>query len=86
MSTDRENAAVMQAASALEEISLLASVMTDELRNVRGRTMSMTNAYDRVYWLRHRMGKIVASLGAGPGANQDFLTHGYALYLVEDKD
>lgn len=57
MLTDSEKIAT--ATEELDDIAILAKTIADELR------AGIDQPYERVYWLRHRLSKTVALLGAG---------------------
>lgn len=51
----------LRAAKDLEDIALMARHMAVDLNE----STPNTEAYARVYWLRRRLGQVVANLGAG---------------------
>lgn len=66
---------VRKVANELEDVALLAKHMVIDLRE------GEPNAYARVYWLRWRLGKVVAELGVGVPSGLPAIAEEYERYL-----
>lgn len=68
---------VAKAATDLEDIAVLAKTISQDLREGKHA------AYARVYWLRHRLSKIVATLGVGAPPGLPLINIEYKKFLDE---
>jgi hypothetical protein len=65
----------LEVAAALEDIAVIAKTMSNDIRE------GVADPYARIYWLRTRMSRIVASMGAGQPGNQNHIAAEYEQYL-----
>lgn len=62
-----------EAANRLEELAIIAKTMVEDIRTGDG----PADPYSLLYWLRTEVGRVVATMGAGPGRSAQSIKDHY---------